>query len=1101
VILVSFYLLYVRIMRGLVSLLEVAVTDVADNLGPEDEENGDRMEGLETGNMHPNAEAQNHIGDESRGEEGQVKGKRSKSKAKTKKARKSHKKNTENKGADEAEENTLTMDKSDGAANDDLDNHVENEAMLGDLPEPKLAKKSKAKAPKKKKKASKLAAVAENEEHIRDEEEGESIPDLAQLPAKMKRAKRAKAQRTVDGSATRSEEDGDSFDKLLHQPLTPAHVSHHSMGIAGEHNLSSSSRLKTEAASAASGDGQEEEIQRPSEKALGKRKAVDEPAKQGPKKKPKKTSYTGAHGQDLRQMLRSQPPSNEASGVQVVTGNTNPGASPLKQISDRSEKSSVDGPPGGDTQDDHDGSENQAGRDTPKNLSRLPFEAAVLKASETRKRRKRRLLVDEDESGPSSTLKKTKQLKSEASLAKIRKTPEAKVKTTGTSPTKGPLTVGDTTAISDAIESYREFNDMSQYQINELIQQPAVSDSSKDLWKCVFDEIPPLPRRNVIDYCRRNFHNFEGRGVWTAEQDEELRYAYEKNPNKWKTIGQEINRFPEDARDRWRNYLVCAGSMKKDVWDKDEETQLRAAVEECIHAIREERRQTGAIHANLEEDDRLIDWQKVSEKMNHTRSRLQCSYKWKWLKAINESDDEEDPGAIPSISESWRLEDATVQARIFSARERLRLLRALRDSGASKEGKIPWRRISLDLDEMGKRMAWKVCFRELKRKLPGSKKMKFKEVVEHLIDIFERSAPDDPDGFRFDLGPIVSPKKERKSRARRKAKDNESVASDNDNGEGPSTVTKTMSSKKRSKSMPKLKGKGKRNEDDALDANNGEGPSTPASEKRKVRDRMRRQDESTPETTDAVDSSAEDGVAVDAAEDMVGSLQSLKAGKGKKRARNARKSTNFLSEEKVVEDSSDDEGITNGENSKADIATGQSQADIAVKLEVVDGETLDTESVDLDDHHAATAHGFDDNESVDLDEDHTMTANGFELDRGSDLDEDDAAGIRSFNDTGSIDLDEDHTMTANGFENDGLDEDDAASAMSSDNSESTDPDIHDKTVPMRMYSLSPYRKLAGQHIDAFFNNPEADDFGSASSDNDSISSIPARAVRKVSIEL
>lgn len=1071
---------------------------LADNLDQENKGSEDKMEGLEIGHRHPNAETQNQTGDDSGGE-GPVKQKRSKSKAKTKK-RKSHMKITEDK------ENTLMIDKSDGAANGDLGNHVENEAMLADLPKPELAKKSKAKAPKKKKKkASELVAVAENEEHIRGEEEGESIPDLAQLPAKMKRAKRAKAQRHTGGSATRSEDDGDSFDKLLHQPLTLAHASHHLVGVPGEHNLSSSSRLEKEAAS---GDEQEEELQQPSEKALGKRKAVDEPAKQGPKKKPKKTSYTGAHGQDLRQMLRSRPTADEASG-EVVTGNTNASASPLNQISDRSKKSS-----GGDTQDDYDRSENQGDRDAPKTPSELPFESAVLKASETRKRRKRRLLVDEDEIGPSSTSKKTKQLKPGASPAGIRKTPEAKVKSPGRSPTKGPLTAGDTTAISDAIESYRDFNDMSHYQINELIQMSALSNSSKDFWKSIFDELPSLPRRNVLEYCRRNFHNFEGRGSWTAEQDEELRFAYEKNPNKWKTIGQEINRFPEDARDRWRNYLVCAGSMKKDVWNKDEETQLKTAVEECIHAIREDRRQTGAIHANLEEDEQLIDWQKVSEKMNHTRSRLQCSYKWKWLKAINESDDEEVPGAIQSISESWRLEDATIQARIFSARERLRLLREIRDSGASKEGKIPWRKISIELDETGKRMAWKVCFRELKRKLSGSRHMKFKDVVERLIEIFEESAPDDPDGFKFDAGPVLAPKKRRQSKSQPKDKDKESIAPDNDNGEGPSTVTKTISSKKRTKSMPKLKGKGKDKgkskdkDDDALDSNNGQGPSTPGGEKQKVRDRMRRQDESTPEAIDAVDNSAEDGVAVNTDIDMVASLQTLKASNRKKRARNVEKPTTFLSEEKVIEDLSDDEVISNGENSNTDIVTDQREPGIAVKVEMVDGETLDTESVDLDDHNAAPAHSFNDNESVDLDEDNTMTANGFELDGSPDLDEDDdAVDIKSFNDTGSVDLDGDHTMTANGFENendideDDIDEDDAASAISSRVSHSSDPDIDDKTAPVRMYSLSPYHKLAGQHIDAFFNNPEADDFGSTSSDDDSISSIPARAVRKVSIEL
>ena len=129
---------------------------------------------------------------------------------------------------------------------------------------------------------------------------------------------------------------------------------------------------------------------------------------------------------------------------------------------------------------------------------------------------------------------------------------------------------------------------------------------------------------------------------------------------------------------------------------------------QCVEVARRALNSGG--RASLLDEESLIDWQKISELMGRTRSRLQCRNKWRKIKD-RENSHADDPIARMPISESWRLEEAALKARLFSAEEKLQLLRAIRDSGAGREGKIPWRTIKNKLDGQGERMAWKLCFR------------------------------------------------------------------------------------------------------------------------------------------------------------------------------------------------------------------------------------------------------------------------------------------------------------------------------------------------------------------------------------------------------
>jgi hypothetical protein len=361
--------------------------------------------------------------------------------------------------------------------------------------------------------------------------------------------------------------------------------------------------------------------------------------------------------------------------------------------------------------------------------------------SKSNQKRKRRLPVDiqdgGDEIGKSQGIFSSPATES----ASPRKPRTSKDPLKNGPPRKGKLTFEQLGAIDRAVQTYRQMHDLTQFKMNELIQSAHGSVESKNFWQSVRDAIPELPHRKVYDTCRRQFHNFECRGSWTKEQDEELRDAYARFPQKWKQIGELINRFPEDVRDRWRNYLICGDKLRKDYWDKEEEDQLREVVADCVETLRENRRLAKEPSIGRDSLEALVDWQVVSQKMNGVRSRLQCSGKWKQIKEREDSNDER----LEAITTTdWRAEEATREAQTMSGVEILQLLVAIRDSGAGKESNIPWLLITEALQKLGKRMALKVCFRQLRSRVPGGKEMHFKEILETLITEFEASQPDIP---------------------------------------------------------------------------------------------------------------------------------------------------------------------------------------------------------------------------------------------------------------------------------------------------------------------------------------------------------------------
>ncbi|KAK4154328.1 hypothetical protein C8A00DRAFT_14560 [Chaetomidium leptoderma] len=299
----------------------------------------------------------------------------------------------------------------------------------------------------------------------------------------------------------------------------------------------------------------------------------------------------------------------------------------------------------------------------------------------------------------------------------------------------GPLSKNEQNQITRAVERFREDEDLTPEEINQVIHDnPQKSEQAvnRQLWASIQSACPSRSRKKLISWCRQRFHNFAGRGAWTQEQDDELADLIETHGKKWSYIAGLINRYQKDVRDRWRNYLVCREFVKTDVWPEDEEDRFRELVENAIEKIRE-----GMSEGSRKPAEELINWLNISESMGYTRSRLQCMEKWKRMRAAEPLPDKV-PTVLPPGS-SWRLEKARQDLRRLTAGDKYALMSAIRDSGVGTDAKISWKPIvSGTFGGNYERQALVVTWGRLRKAVPDWEWKTTRDCARYLCEMYER---------------------------------------------------------------------------------------------------------------------------------------------------------------------------------------------------------------------------------------------------------------------------------------------------------------------------------------------------------------------------
>ncbi|KAI1086799.1 hypothetical protein F5B19DRAFT_110340 [Rostrohypoxylon terebratum] len=346
--------------------------------------------------------------------------------------------------------------------------------------------------------------------------------------------------------------------------------------------------------------------------------------------------------------------------------------------------------------------------------------------------------------------------KASAPKASAPKTPSQKrsipPKTPKTGPhelTTGPFSDFELRNITQAVEHWRADHNLTQTQVNTLIQGNPKEVHSQEFWACIVAACPNRARQKVINQCRRKFHNFVARGTWTEEQQEELERIWKQHGNKYALIGKIINRHPEDVRDRVRNYAICGDNRRSDPWTLDEEEKLQAIISEALQAIREQRR-LGKIRVQ-EADEELIDWQRVSELMDRTRSRLQCIQKWKIINRHGPNRGSIDGDEVMSVDQM--IQKARDEADAMSNRDRFSIVKAVDASGVKADSRIPWAKVrSLHLEDRWTRPTIMLAWYRLRHSVPDWNIMTIPEITIQLGKKYRETRKlEYPSGRSYDI--------------------------------------------------------------------------------------------------------------------------------------------------------------------------------------------------------------------------------------------------------------------------------------------------------------------------------------------------------------
>ncbi|KAL2876889.1 RNA polymerase I enhancer binding protein [Colletotrichum sp. CLE4] len=375
----------------------------------------------------------------------------------------------------------------------------------------------------------------------------------------------------------------------------------------------------------------------------------------------------------------------------------------------------------------------------------------------------------------------------------------------------GQFSLEEMRKLREIVEKYRDENDLTQEEMNNLIQMkqrrkpcktaiPYDSDKFLHLWNYICAALPNRRRQKTIDVARQNFHNFKARGGgWTAKEDVKLAMLYAKHGSCWIKIAEELGRYDKDVRDRYRNYVICGRTEGRTYWTEEEEKEL---VEHVITLLRRTDRSPSKIQEPYEP---FINWQTVSELMGHKRSRLQCMRKFKSLN-VELAPSDVLRSSRPASKVTWTLEKARKQIQEMAPEDKYELVRAILAGGASRDRLIKWTKLAnLEFRRKWSKKTLQVLWYRLRQHVPDQKEKSVRDCARWLLEDAKASAPrgakilsggDDNYDTEDEMAVVEPPKKamRRKSLKKNEPRSAElvvdsDVASDDDNNQDDDDVS------------------------------------------------------------------------------------------------------------------------------------------------------------------------------------------------------------------------------------------------------------------------------------------------------------------------
>ena len=108
-----------------------------------------------------------------------------------------------------------------------------------------------------------------------------------------------------------------------------------------------------------------------------------------------------------------------------------------------------------------------------------------------------------------------------------------------------------------------------------------------EMYKELYDLFPVRDQHAVRKFARRNAGWARRGGAWTKEEDDLVRrMAAPPRTKTWQEIGDLIDRFGEDVRNRWRDKLRPGNeNASAGHWSDTEVAELYRAYSVCSHRV------------------------------------------------------------------------------------------------------------------------------------------------------------------------------------------------------------------------------------------------------------------------------------------------------------------------------------------------------------------------------------------------------------------------------------------------------------------------------------------------------------------------------------
>ena len=236
-----------------------------------------------------------------------------------------------------------------------------------------------------------------------------------------------------------------------------------------------------------------------------------------------------------------------------------------------------------------------------------------------------------------------------------------------------------------------------------------LDESERKAFLEISKDFPTRNPKQIYGFATRYYDPNSHKGKWSEEEKEQLANLVEYLGEKWKDIGEYLERAGSSCRDKWRS---MRDKYQRGDWTPEELSQLKQLVNEQLAARgAAPGRGPGEGNEHLPVRDN-INWKAISLKLK-TRSENTCCAKWYRIA----------PDSV--ASGEWGEGDDKV------------MVAALRRAQAASEADVNWASLvrGRTLSQIKRR------FKDLRQAIPKNHTLSFTEVVRKLFEKHIARAP------------------------------------------------------------------------------------------------------------------------------------------------------------------------------------------------------------------------------------------------------------------------------------------------------------------------------------------------------------------------